>query len=105
MQTIIVKLSPNKLKNPDLDLRYDIPEQLEKATKGIISDNGYDYLANDSLGIWLKTENAEQSYPQMVELFSKKEFLNNDLSQCAEIYISDKDTADFEDCRLVYPET
>ncbi len=103
MQTIIVRLSPDKLQNPDLDLRYDIPEALEKATNGAISDNGYDYLPDNSIAVWLQTENAEQSYPSVVELFKKKKFLNNDLSQYAEIYISENDSDDIENCRKVYP--
>ncbi len=103
MQTIIVKLSPEKLTNPDLDLRYDIPETLEKATDGAISDNGYDYLSDGSIGVWLSTENAQQSYPRVVEVFRKQKFLDNDLSQSAEIFISEKDTDSIENCIKVFP--
>ena len=30
MQTVIVLLNPGKLKNPDMDLRYYVPKQIEK---------------------------------------------------------------------------
>lgn len=105
MQTIIVKLSPRKLKNPDLDLRYRIPEYIEKASHGRIMDNGYDYLndADNSMGIWLKTDSAQECYPMIVELFRKKKILRNDLSEAAEIYISENDTEDIKSCTLVYP--
>ncbi len=103
MQTVIVKLNPKKLSNPDLDLRYDIPAELEKATDNAISDNGYDYLDDGSIGVWLMCENAEESYPQVIELFRKKKFKNNDLSQSAEVYISENDSEDIESCKKVYP--
>ena len=32
MQTIIIVLSPAKLKNPDLDLRYCIPDRIEEVS-------------------------------------------------------------------------
>ena len=34
MQTIIITLDPEKLDDPDLDLRYSLPEQLEQLTHG-----------------------------------------------------------------------
>ena len=30
MQTIIVLLNPGKLENPDMDLRYAVPDRIEK---------------------------------------------------------------------------
>lgn len=30
MQTIIIVLNPTKLENPDLDLRYFIPDRIEE---------------------------------------------------------------------------
>ena len=63
MQTIIITLDPEKLDNPDLDLRYTLPEQLEQWTHGADTDTGYDYLDDQLLGIWLETESAEEAYP------------------------------------------
>ena len=39
MGSIIIKLNPKKLTNPDLDLRYLIPDKIEEATNGEISDD------------------------------------------------------------------
>ena len=44
MQTIIIVLNPAKLENPDLDLRYDIPDRIHEVSNGAIQDNGYDYI-------------------------------------------------------------
>ena len=104
MQTIIITLDPEKLDNPDLDLRYTLPEQLEQWTHGAVTVNGYDYLDDQLLGIWLETESAEEAYPLVVDLLQKKTFMDNDLSQSAEIYISPLEAADLAQCQQVYPE-
>lgn len=103
MQTIIIRLSPEKLENADLDLRYYIPERIEEITDGMVQDNGYDYLEENALALWLQTEDAISAYPVIVELFRKETFMGNDLSLSAELYISEKDTDELENCRLVYP--
>lgn len=103
-QTIIIKLDSRKMKNPDLDIRYKLPDRIEEVTEGRIEDNGYDYLTNTILGIWLETDNAEEGVKEVIELLKKEEFLENDLSQTAEILISEKETAEPEECRKVYPE-
>lgn len=107
MQTIIILLDPAKLTNPDLDLRYKISDSIGKVTNGRITDNGYDYIdkdsRNDLLGIWLSTENARENYLDIVKLFREKGFLGNDLSKSAEIYISENETEDLENCTLVFP--
>ena len=109
MQTIIIVLNPAKLKNPDLDLRYCIPDRIEEVSNGAIQDNGYDYIdAEDGqpgplMGIWLKTESASERFPMIIKLFQEESFKDNDLSASAEIYISENDTEDIENCTLVYP--
>lgn len=120
MQTIIVKLCPGKLQNPDLDIRYRLPDAVEGYTEGRITDNGYDYLdqkpANDiapangvapangiALGIWLACENAAEGVNDLLTVMRRETICGNDLSQSAEIYISEKDTDDIENCQKVYP--
>ena len=109
MQTIIIVLNPAKLKNPDLDLRYCIPDRIEEVSNGAIQDNGYDYIDAEEgqpgplMGIWLKTELASERFPMIIKLFQEESFKDNDLSLSAEIYISENDTEDIENCTLVYP--
>lgn len=109
MQTIIIVLNPAKLNNPDLDLRYCIPDRIEEVSNGAIQDNGYDYIDAEEgqpgplMGIWLKTESASERFPMIIKLFQEESFKENDLSMSAEIYISENDTEDIENCTLVYP--
>ena len=110
MQTIIMLLNPGQLPNPDLDLRYLVPDRIEEVSASLIKDNGYDYIDAEAgqpgplLGIWLETENAAQNWPLIAELFQNEQFMGNDLSASAQIYISEKDTDDLENCTLVFPQ-
>ena len=107
MQTIIIVFNPGKRTNPDLDLRYLIPDRVSEITEGAVRDNGYDYIdcegAGPLLGIWLETENAAQSWPVIDKLFREEKFLDNDLSLSAELYISENETEDLENCTQVFP--
>ena len=109
MQTIVIVLNPGKLENPDLDLRYQIPERMEELSGGWIKDNGEDYIDTEDgqpgplLGIWLETESADENWPVIVKLFQEEKFKGNDLSKAAEIFISENDTEDIENCTLVFP--
>lgn len=103
MQTIVIKLYPEKLQNADLDLRYAIPDRIAEISNGTIQDNGYDYLENNALGIWLAAESAQEAVPLLVTLFREEPMRGNDLSQSAEIYISEQESDDLENCRLVFP--
>lgn len=109
MQTIIVLLNPGKLENPDMDLRYRIPDRIEEVSNSRIQDNGYDFIDTEEgqpgplMGIWLRTENAGENWPIVSQLFQKERFQGNDLSASAQIYISEKDTDDLENCSLVFP--
>ncbi len=109
MQTIVIVLNPGKLENPDLDLRYQIPDRIEELSGGLIKDNGYDYIDTEDgqpgplLGISLETESADENWPVIVKLFQEEKFKGNDLSKAAEIFISENDTEDIENCTLVFP--
>lgn len=108
MQTIVIVLNPAKLENPDLDLCYCIPDRIEEVSNGVIQDNGYDYIDTEKgqpgplMGIWLKTESAYENWPMIVKLFQDEKFKENDLSQSAEIFISENDTEEIENCTLVF---
>lgn len=107
MQTIVIVLDPEKLKNPDLDLRYRIPERIEEVSNGAVRDNGYDYIECEEggplMGIWLETEADDRNWPLISKVFQEEKFLDNDLSLSAEIYISENEVEDIENCTLVFP--
>ncbi len=103
MQTIIITLNPEQMDNPDLDIRYLLPDRIDEFTEGAVTDNGYDYLENDIMGIWLETEDAAGNVEKVIHLIESEEILENDLTKAAAVYISEEDCAGLEQCRKVYP--
>ena len=103
MQTIIIVLDSEKMTNPDLDIRYVLPDRIEEYTNQLVKDNGYDYLENDELALWLETEDAAKDADKIVALLNAETILENDLTLAADIYISEEANAELEQCRKVYP--
>ncbi len=104
MQTIIITLDSRKMDNPDLDIRYILPDRIDEYTDGQIKDNGFDYITGDIMGIWLETENASENVDKVISLIESEEILDNDLSMAAEVFISEEECAELEQCKRVYPE-
>ena len=104
MQTIIITLDSRKMDNPDLDIRYILPDRIDEYTDGQITDNGFDYITGDIMGIWLETENASENVDKVISLIKSEEILDNDLSRAAEVFISEEECAELEQCKRVYPE-
>ncbi len=103
MQTIIITLDPEQMDNPDLDIRYLLPDRIDEYTEGAVTDNGYDYLDNDIIGIWMETEDAAGNVEKVIQLIESEAILENDLTKAASVYISEEDCAGLEQCRKVYP--
>ncbi len=103
MQTIIVKLDSTKLDNPDLDIITLLPVRIEEITNNAVYDNGFEYLNNDVIGVWLETENAKENVEKVIELLKNEKFADNDLSLTAEVFISEEDCAEIDKCIKVYP--
>ena len=103
MQTIIIILDSKKLENPDLDMIYQLPDELDEYTNQRVSDNGYDYLSNTEIGIWLSCEDAKQEVMQVITYLSTHKICGNDLTKSAKIYISENDSAEIDECKKIYP--
>lgn len=95
MQTIIIKLDSRKLENPVTDIPYELSESLE-------SYDGFEYLSDYEMGIWFSTENAEKFYPAVIDCIKNNHVCGNDLSLSAEVFISENECDDLENCRRVY---
>lgn len=106
MQTIVISMDSRRMENSDLDIRYSLPDHIEKWSKGAVRDDGYDYTDEDGfdLAVWLETEDAEAWWPKIVELLKAEKFEDNDLSKTALVLISEERHAELEACRRVYPE-
>ena len=103
MQTIIITLNSDKMDNPDLDIRYVLPDRIDEYTEGAVIDNGYDYLDGDIMGLWLETDDAAGNVERVIRLIESEVILENDLTKAAQVFISEEDCAELEQCRKVFP--
>lgn len=102
MPSILIRLEPDKLANPDLDLRYVIPDELKERSNGLICDDGYDYeKSSNAMYIYLKTADATAALPFIVALLEEELILENRLADAASVGLADghEETK----YRLVYP--
>jgi hypothetical protein len=84
--TIAIKLDPARMKNPDADLRYLIPDHIQAATDGRAKDDGYDYLDDDAMVIFLAAETAE-CLASVLEVLAAETFCDNRILDTAVIGI------------------
>ena len=94
MATILIRLEPEKLDNPDLDLRYRIPDQLEKHTEGAIDGkaSGYDYTDSDAMLILMPVKKlSKKLIEQVISFVETERVLKNDLRKAAIVATSERD--------------
>jgi hypothetical protein len=98
--TILIQLDPGKLSNPDLDIRYLLPDMISDRSGGRIVADGYDYVGESRapcLVLFLKTDDATAALPVVIEVLQTERVLDNDLS---ELPVAIEDGTEF---RVVYP--
>ena len=90
MGNIAVRIDPAKLPNPDLDIRYDLPDIVEHLTGGDIIDDGYDYDPEDenTLLVFFSCKDPALSVNYMIEILGKHQVCGNRLLDSAVIGIS-----------------
>ena len=92
MGSIVIKLNPQKLINPDADIRYLISDKVEELTLGKVTGNGYDYLDDEvsSMVIFFKSSDPKEDIAFVLEILSNNSFKCNQIHGIAEIFLSDK---------------
>jgi hypothetical protein len=105
MGSIVIKLSPYKLKNPDLDLRYLIPDRISDLTGQKISDDGYDYLDDEenTMAIFLKSAIPSEDVKTVLEILKSETFLDNDIYETSIIAICDNNDYELDKYTAVHP--
>jgi hypothetical protein len=98
MPTIVLRLDPQLLENPDTDLRYRLPDLLTERSGGLISDDGYDYVGEKPfLVLFLKTSDLEPALACVLEVVQKVRVLDNELRSTV---VAVRGTSGYE---VVYP--
>jgi hypothetical protein len=99
MNTIIIRMDPQLLNNPDADMRYRLPDLLAERSGGIISDDGYDYVGvQPLLVLFLKTSELEQALKSVLDVIENVRVLDNDLRPATVVAVEYDDRH-----QVVYP--
>jgi hypothetical protein len=99
MYSIAIKIAPDKLANPNLDLRYVLPDLIAGRSGNTIQDDGYDYAADsDAMLVYLTTGDLEKALPVVIEVIENVEVLGNCLKDAVIVA-----AGVYDDYRVVYP--
>src|SRR5262245_47720955 len=99
MATLVLRLDPQLLDNPDADIRYHLPGLLTERSGGILRDDGYDYVGEQPLLVlFLKTSRLEPALACVLDIIENVRVLENDLRPAAIVAIERKDGHE-----VVYP--
>jgi hypothetical protein len=80
MHTIVLRLDPGRMDNPDLDIRYVLPDLLSERSAGVITDDGYDYVGDRPyLVLFLKVTVLEPAVACVRDVIENVRVLDNDL--------------------------
>lgn len=80
MASIVIKLDPEKLADPNLDLRYVLPDLIIEKSGNLIQDDGYDYgEKTEAMLVYLKTEDLEKALLFVIETIENDIILGNSL--------------------------
>jgi len=101
---IVIRLDPEKLEHADLDLRYEIPDQLAQRSAGLIENDGYDYeSSSNAMQIYLQTPDLDTALPQVISFLETEHLHGNRLAHAAQVGISESDASAAREFRVVYP--
>jgi hypothetical protein len=98
--TVILQLDPARLRNPDTDVRYVLPDLLVERSSGRLTDDGYDYVGEGFapfLLLFLRTDDPNAAIPSVIEVLKTERVLENDLS---DVPVAVEDGGHF---RVVHP--
>ncbi|WP_137937066.1 hypothetical protein [Chitinivorax sp. B] len=91
MVKLVIELDPDRLDNPDLDLRYVIPDLLRQHSGGNIQDDGYDYESRVGqetlLVVFLTATDATSAIQTIRTVFQSQPVLGNHLSTSVILYM------------------
>jgi hypothetical protein len=92
MYSIVIKLDPHRLANPNLDLRYVLPDFLEKRSGGLVHDDGYDYGEKTAaMFVYLTTEHLTEALPIIIDVVENGEVMGNRLKDAVIVAVGEYD--------------
>lgn len=91
MISITIKLFPERMDNPDLDIRYVLPDLIATRSGNAVKGKGYDYGEGDDIEmppllLFLGAE-REEYLRYVMDVVTGDEVLGNNLVLAAEVYV------------------
>lgn len=102
MPAIVIRLDPAQLANPDADLRYVLPDLIAERSGGVITADGYDYLDDDQMLLFLRTDDLTAATDVVLEVVRGERPLGNSLTS-AVVGARDADEPDDAPYVVVHP--
>jgi hypothetical protein len=102
--SILIRLEPEDLDNPDLDIRYTLPDLIAERSHGLVTPDGYDYAREDrepgcsALVLYLWTEELKPALDCVLAVIQNEQVLGNDLRKGTTVAV-----ATLQGDRVVYP--
>jgi hypothetical protein len=88
MATVVVRLDPRLLDNPDADIRYQLPDLLAERSAGVIADDGYDSVGDGPLLVlFLKASELKPALACVLDVVKNVRVLDNDLLPAAVVAV------------------
>lgn len=86
MPHLILRLDPEFLQNPDLDIRYVLPDLLAARSGGVVQADGYDYVVSGEyppgarpLLLYLTATDLDAALAHVRAVIEHERVLDNDL--------------------------
>ncbi len=88
MGHIAIRLLPSNLSLPDVDVRYEIPMLVAKATGDRVRDDGYDFIDDDVMIIYLACDDPSFEVHDVIAALRSNEVCGNNILNASVIGIS-----------------
>jgi hypothetical protein len=96
--TIVLRIDPEQLDNPDADLRYKLTDLLTERSAAI-TDDGYDYVGEQPLLVlFLKASKLEAALACVLDVVENERVLGNDLQRAVVVAVRSRNRD-----KVVYP--
>lgn len=103
MPEIAIRLDPDCLANPDLDLRYALPQHLEAATQGRVRDDAYDYDSSNRMIVFLQCSDIAAGLPLVLDALRSIEIHGNRFRDAVVAVAETDHCSDLKQFRVVFP--
>jgi len=103
MPSMVIRIDPARLTDPDADLRHEIPDLLAERSGGLVEAEGYDYEPEGVMQIYLDTADVDLAVPHVIFLLETERLHGNHLAKAAQIGVSEAYTSEASEFQIVYP--